>query len=137
MLFNKLNMFDEPECRSEDLDFEKDLGEAAHVMLKASALELEVLEETSTSTDSTRDEMPRILGRLTPKSAKGRTPRMPSKQRLREVGRDLSAKIGLESLIAWRFQMSFKLFSSYFDLVCIVFFHDFHVFFPGCSGICK
>ena len=105
VLFDKLNMFDEPET-GEDLDLEKDLDvdvDAAHVMLKASALELEVLEERSTSTDSTREEMPRILGRLTP-SHKGRTPRMPSKQRLREVGSEVVAKsdrVGLEALIPW------------------------------------
>jgi len=105
-----LDLLDDPEPVEEDeLEFEKELENAADIMLKTSSLELEVLEETSTSTAATKaDEMPRILGRLTPRidgyeapemvhlgegstcscrsrSQKSRTPRMPSKQRLREA----------------------------------------------------
>ncbi|CAK9028468.1 unnamed protein product [Durusdinium trenchii] len=86
------NMLDDAEPGyQEDLEFEKELTDAAEIMLKTSSLELEVLEETSTSTTSTgADDVPTILrGQLSPRSHKSRTPsrtpRMPSKQRLREA----------------------------------------------------
>ncbi|CAK9028419.1 unnamed protein product [Durusdinium trenchii] len=48
------NMLDDAEPGyQEDLEFEKELTDAAEIMLKTSSLELEVLEETSTSTTST------------------------------------------------------------------------------------
>lgn len=112
----KLDLLDYQLDNQEPVEDEKDEIEAmerrkkmaADIVLKTSSLELEVLEETSTSTVTTKtdEEMPRILGRLTPRilaeeaneflaepetcsrrsrSQKSRTPRMPSKQRLREA----------------------------------------------------
>lgn len=113
---NKLDLADYQLDNQEPVENEEDEIEAmerknlaADIVLKTSSLELDVFEETSISTVTTKadEETPVIVGRLSPRklageakeflaepescsrcrsrSQKSRTPRMPSKQRLREA----------------------------------------------------